>query len=159
MSERFTVRLEELLTAESHAQQFLADVQGKCIVANGCFDILHPGHLSLLASLDTIAYQMKLRPIVAINSDLSVRRLKGQGRPVVPEDVRATLINSLKWPLTVVIFSEDTPQFLMDTLQPRAVLKGSEYPTDTVVRWKHSVVVTVPMVPRWSTTKIIGDTR
>lgn len=159
MSERFTVRLEDLLTAESHAQQFLSDVQGKCIVANGCFDVLHPGHLSLLANLDTIAYQMKLRPIVAINSDGSVRRLKGNTRPIVTDDVRAHLINNLKWPFTVVIFCEDTPQLLMDTLKPRAVLKGSEYAAESVVRWTGSQVITVPMVGTWSTTKILGDTR
>lgn len=159
MSERFTIHLNDLFTAESHAQQFLTDVQGRCIVANGCFDILHPGHLSLLATLDTVAYQMKLRPIVAMNSDASVRRLKGDRRPIVPQESRSALINSLKWPLTVVVFDEDSPQLLMDTLQPSAVLKGAEYPADSVVRWAGSQVITVDMVPRWSTSRIVGDTR
>lgn len=128
-------------------------------MANGCFDILHPGHLSLLATLDTVAYQMKLRPIVAMNSDASVRRLKGDRRPIVPQESRAALINSLKWPLTVVVFDEDTPQLLMDTLQPSAVLKGAEYPVESVIRWQGSQVITVDMVPRWSTSGIVGDTR
>lgn len=132
---------------------------GRLAVANGCFDILHPGHLSLLANLDTIAYQRKLRPIVAINSDASIRRIKGDRRPIVPQESRSALINSLKWPLTVIIFEEDTPERLMDILRPAVVVKGAEYPTESVVRWKDSEVVTVEMVSRWSTTAIVGDTR
>jgi D-beta-D-heptose 7-phosphate kinase/D-beta-D-heptose 1-phosphate adenosyltransferase len=157
MSERFTINLDEL---EFNGEAgLLTNVRGRCIVANGCFDIIHPGHLSLLASLDTLAYQMKLRPIVAMNSDASVRRLKGDARPIVPQESRSLLINSLKWPLTVVLFDEDTPQRLMDVLQPAAVLKGSEYPKEAVIRWRDSQVVTVDMVPGWSTSRIVGDTR
>lgn len=130
---------------------------GRCVVANGCFDILHPGHLSLLATLDAVALQMKLRPIVALNSDDSVRRFKGERRPIVPVESRAALINNLKWPLTVLVFDESDPQLLMDTLQPQAVLKGAEYPEESVIRWAGSQVITVDMVPCWSTTGIIGD--
>jgi rfaE bifunctional protein nucleotidyltransferase chain/domain len=168
-SERFTIRLDELELALKYPTEVslnclsgaedLSSIIGKCIVANGCFDILHPGHLSLLAYLDTIGYRRGLRPIVALNSDKSVRAIKGLGRPIVPEESRSRLINSLKWPFTVVTFDEETPQRLMDLLQPKVVLKGSEYPTDSVVRWKDSEVLTVEMVPRWSTTGIMGDTR
>lgn len=158
MTERLTCTLDELELLPCYAE-LLEKSRGRCIVANGCFDVLHPGHLSLLASLDTLAYQMKLRPIVAMNSDRSVTRLKGPGRPVVPQESRSLLINSLKWPLTVVLFDEETPQRLMDTLQPVAVLKGSEYDTETVIRWRDSQVVTVDMVPGWSTSRIVGDTR
>ena len=162
MSERFTIHLndlEELLDSGWISRFPWQNVIGRCAVANGCFDILHPGHLSLLATLDTVAYQERLRPIVAINSDESVERLKGPGRPVVPASARAMLINSLKWPFTVVIFDEDTPQRLMDLLQPAIVVKGSQYPAESVVRWKDSKVVSVGMVQGWSTTGILGDTR
>ncbi len=155
MSERFTVHLDEMIASFEPYERWV----GNCIVANGCFDILHPGHLSLLATLDTVAYQRKLRPLVAFNSDASVTRLKGPRRPIVTQESRSALLNNLKWPLTVVIFDEDTPQRLMDILKPRVVLKGSEYPEDLVVRWKDSEVLTVPMVPRWSTSRIVGDTR
>lgn len=163
MSERLTFHLDDwdrgLGTHWGPSDCSLERLRGRTIVANGCFDGLHPGHLSLLASLDTIAYQMKLRPIVALNSDVSVCLNKGPGRPVWPQEVRSTLINNLKWPLTVVIFDEKTPQRLMDTLQPAAVLKGSEYDKESVIRWRESQVVTVDMVGSWSTTRILGDTR
>lgn len=162
MSERFTVHLDELAESLDSKVEFEMPYDrwvGACMVANGCFDGLHPGHLSLFAYLDAYAYRQRLRPLVAINSDASIRRLKGSGRPTWPQAVRATLINNLKWPLTVVIFDEDTPQRLMDLLKPRVVLKGSDYPKESVVRWKDSEVVSVPILDGWSTSKILGDTR
>lgn len=153
-TERFTVHLDDLCDSDA-----LKSVIGRCAVANGCFDGMHPGHLSLLAHLDTIAYQRGLRPIVALNSDSSVKQLKGLGRPFFPQDVRAKLINHLKWPFTVVIFAERSPQRLMDTLQPKIVVKGGEYNPTDVVRWKDSEVVCVPMLGGWSTTRLLGDTR
>jgi len=163
MSERLTVHLDDwgrgLGTLWGPSDLSLERLRGRTIVANGCFDGLHPGHLSLLASLDTIAYRMKLRPIVALNSDASVRLNKGPSRPVWPQEVRSTLINHMKWPLTVVIFDEKTPQRLMDMLQPAAVLKGSEYTKESVIRWKDSEVLTVDMLGEWSTSRILGDTR
>lgn len=158
MNERITFTLEELESNSAH-HWFVERSVGRCIIANGCFDILHPGHLSLLAQLDSIAYRMKLRPIVAINSDQSVKRLKGEARPKQPQEARSVVLNHLKWPFTVVIFDEDTPQRLMDLLQPAAVLKGGEYDPDTVVKWIGSEVITVPMVGNWSTSRILGDTR
>lgn len=168
MSERFSLTLEEVESRLRYDgirsdglddQDYWQRIVGNCMVANGCFDILHPGHISLLASLDTISYQEGLRPIVAMNSDESVARLKGPRRPAVPQESRAMLINYLKWPLTVVIFNEDSPQRLMDIFKPKIVLKGAEYTEESVVRWSGSRVMTVPMKPRWSTSSILGDTR
>lgn len=186
MSERVTYHLDELIEdPESIALENLFPAgklerqsrsiitksgkyvckQTRTIIANGCFDVLHPGHLSLLAHLDTIAYQMRLRPIIALNSDSSVHRLKGAGRPVCPATVRSALLNNLKWPFTVIIFEEDTPQRLMDLLRPAAVLKGNQYHESDVIKWEgdplsSSDVITVPMADGWSTTGILrGDTR
>jgi rfaE bifunctional protein nucleotidyltransferase chain/domain len=164
IGERFTACLDDLKLSYDGTQVYVKGRRdvipvGRTIIANGCFDGLHPGHLSLLGWLDTYAYRLRLRPIVAINSDRSVRCLKGPGRPVWPHNVRATLINNLKWPLTVVVFDEDTPQRLMDLLKPAVVLKGSEYQKESVVRWKDSEVITVPMLDDWSTSGILGDTR
>ena len=168
-TERFVCTLDELCRNDGTDARVhrLRMSYGRCAVANGCFDVLHPGHLSLLAYLDTYAYERRLRPIVAMNSDASVRRLKGQGRPVMSQEARAAVINCLKWPFSVVIFDEDTPQRLMDLMWPTAVLKGAEYATTDVVRWRGSKdgidppseVVTVPMFEDWSTSRIVGDTR
>ena len=133
------------------------DVIGRCAIANGCFDILHPGHLAIFEMLDEVSYHRGLKPIVAINSDESIKRIKGEGRPIVPQFARATLITNLRWDLCVVIFDEDTPQRLMDFLKPRVVVKGSEYDKESVIRWKGSEVISPSMVPNWSTSAIIGD--
>jgi len=164
-SERFTVHLDDLevTTAKTYAETksfvSIGIPIGKTIVANGCFDMIHPGHLSLFGWLDTIAYQRNLRPIIAINSDESVRRLKGPMRPAWPSKARSAFLNHLKWPFTVVIFDEETPARLMETLRPVAVLKGGEYDPNTVVKWCGAEVITVPMLDGWSTSRILGDTR
>jgi D-beta-D-heptose 7-phosphate kinase/D-beta-D-heptose 1-phosphate adenosyltransferase len=150
---RFTVNLDSLHTWES--QHVLDDLRGNCVVANGCFDVLHPGHLHLLRYLHAFAGIRNARPVVALNSDRSIASLKGPSRPIVPEMARAELLTTLQWPFTVVIFDEDAPQRLMDLLQPIAVLKGAEYQPDSVVRWSGSEVVTVGMLPSWSTTDIL----
>lgn len=162
MSERFTIHLDDLaksIESDSEREQPYDRLVGACLIANGCFDLIHPGHLSLFGWLDTLAYQNKLRPIVAINSDSSVRRLKGHTRPLWPQQARSAFINNLKWPFTVVIFDEDTPQRLMDLLKPPIVLKGGEYDSGTVVKWSGSQVITVPMQDGWSTSRMVGDTR
>jgi D-beta-D-heptose 7-phosphate kinase / D-beta-D-heptose 1-phosphate adenosyltransferase len=170
MTERFTVHFNDLLRYTS-AKRLVSTVPeneqlrsvvkdiGRCAVANGCFDGCHPGHLEIFAHLDTEAYARRLRPIVAINSDSSVRGLKGPGRPLIPQEARATLINNLRWPLTVVIFDEGSVQNLMDFLQPVVVIKGQEYDPKTVVRWKDSEVLRIPMKDSWSTTSLLGNTR
>ena len=104
--------------------------QGKRIgFTNGCFDLLHPGHISLLnqarAACDVL--------IVGLNSDESVRRLKGDGRPVQPEHGRAAVLASLTSVDLVVIFSEDTPLELIDALRPDLLVKGQDYAPDEVV--------------------------
>ena len=163
ISERAVVRLGELRKNEGHglleAPEMVPIPIGRTAVANGCFDVPHPGHLSLFGHLDTIAYVRGLRPIIAINSDESVRRLKGSSRPVWPEGARAAYLSHMQWPFTVIIFDEDSPQRLMDLLQPAIVVKGAQYTKEDVVRWKDSEVVTVPMTSGWSTSRILGDTR
>lgn len=90
------------------------------VFTNGCFDLLHPGHVSLLHA----AAQLGDKLVVAINSDASVRRLKGPTRPVQDEMARATVIRALRDVDMVVIFEEDTPLELITALQPMCWLKG-----------------------------------
>jgi D-beta-D-heptose 7-phosphate kinase/D-beta-D-heptose 1-phosphate adenosyltransferase len=101
----------------------------KIAFANGCFDLLHTGHLSLLEQ----ARRAGDRLIVGLNSDLSVRQLKGAGRPVRGEVERATILSSLKTVDAVVIFPEETPARLIDALQPDVLVKGADYSIEQVV--------------------------
>jgi D-beta-D-heptose 7-phosphate kinase/D-beta-D-heptose 1-phosphate adenosyltransferase len=104
--------------------------EGKQIAfANGCFDLLHPGHISLLDQARDSADRL----IVGLNADLSVRRLKGPDRPVQGEIARATVLAAVKAVDAVVIFAEDTPIRLIEALEPDVLVKGSDYTLDTVV--------------------------
>jgi D-beta-D-heptose 7-phosphate kinase/D-beta-D-heptose 1-phosphate adenosyltransferase len=101
----------------------------KIAFANGCFDLLHPGHISLLEQ----ARQSADRLIVGLNADLSVRRLKGPNRPIQSEVARATVLAAIKSVDAVVIFAEDTPIRLIEALEPDVLVKGSDYTVETVV--------------------------
>lgn len=96
---------------------------------NGCFDLLHPGHVSLLAQARGACDRL----VVGLNSDASVKRLKGESRPVQSEAARATVLGSLASVDMVVIFGEDTPMELIDALRPDVLVKGADYTIETVV--------------------------
>jgi len=110
---------------------------------NGCFDLLHPGHVSLLAQARAACDRL----IVGLNSDESVRRLKGADRPVQGEAARAQILASLETVDRVVIFPEDTPLALIEALRPDVLVKGADYTVETVVgadlvqRWGGRVVL------------------
>jgi D-beta-D-heptose 7-phosphate kinase/D-beta-D-heptose 1-phosphate adenosyltransferase len=104
--------------------------QGQRIAfTNGCFDLLHPGHVSLLEQARRTADRL----VVGLNSDLSVRRLKGAGRPVQSEVARATVLASMKSVDAVVIFPEDTPLNLITALEPDVLVKGADYAPEEIV--------------------------
>lgn len=96
---------------------------------NGCFDLLHPGHISLLEQARRTADRL----VVGLNADLSIRRLKGPNRPVQGEVARATVLAAVKSVDAVVIFAEDTPLELITALEPDVLVKGADYTLDTVV--------------------------
>ena len=96
---------------------------------NGCFDILHPGHVKVL----TAARGACDRLIVGLNSDASVRRLKGEGRPVQNETARAEVLAALEAVDLVAIFEEDTPLKLITAIKPSVLVKGGDYTRETVV--------------------------
>ena len=125
--------------------------------ANGCFDLLHPGHVSLLQQ----AAKNCDRLIVAINSDASVRRLKGAQRPVQDEHARAALVGAIKGVSAVVVFSEDTPRDLIHALQPDVLVKGGDYAVDRVVgaddvQARGGRVVLVDLVTGQSTSRLVA---
>ena len=124
---------------------------------NGCFDILHPGHVSLLA----FSRRQCDRLIVALNTDDSIRRLKGDGRPVNELARRAQVMAAIRYVDCVVAFDEDTPLALIETLLPDVLVKGADYTHDQVVggeavRAAGGRVVLAELVPGQSTTGIIA---
>jgi len=127
--------------------------QGKKIVfTNGCFDILHKGHISLLKKAKKYGDVL----IVGLNTDDSVKRLKGKDRPINPQNVRAEILDSIKYVDYVVLFNEDTPYKLITELRPDVVVKGKDYKPKEIVGWGIvPKVVRVDIVESFSTTGLI----
>lgn len=131
-------------------------LSGKIVFTNGVFDLLHPGHIDLL----TAARNNGDALIVGLNTDRSVRRLKGETRPVRSERDRAYVLAGLEAVDLVVMFDEDTPLELVKALRPDVIVKGGDYPADSIVgakevrSWGGQVVV-VPLTEGHSTTSII----
>lgn len=129
----------------------------KVVFTNGCFDILHLGHVDYLEKSSEFGTKM----IVAVNSDASVRTLeKGVERPVNSEYARARLIAALGFVSMVIIFGESTPLELIQALSPDVLVKGDDYTIETIVGAKEVLaaggeVKTIALVPDYSTTKII----
>lgn len=125
-------------------------------IANGCFDLLHPGHISLIRQAATACDKL----IMALNTDASVRRLKGPTRPVQSEAARAEVMAAIKGVDCVVLFDQDTPLQLIEYLQPDAIVKGSDYRVDQVVgadlvQQRGGRVILVELTPNQSTTRLL----
>ena len=130
------------------------------VFTNGCFDILHLGHLQTL----TKAKQQGSKLVVGLNSDASVARLKGPSRPVNSESDRALLLAGLRCVDAVVIFSEDTPIPVLEALKPQVHVKGGDYRVEDlaeaqVVQENGGRVVIIDLLPGRSTTGLIEKTR
>ncbi len=131
--------------------------EGKKIVfTNGCFDILHRGHVEYLAKAKGLGDVL----IVGLNSDSSVRQIKGEGRPIVPQEDRAIILSSLHFVDYVVIFEEQTPYELISKIVPDVLVKGSDWSPENVVgkdivEANGGEVVLIELTPNRSTTNII----
>ncbi len=126
------------------------------VFTNGCFDLLHPGHTHYLAEARRLGDAL----MVAINSDRSVRVLKGPGRPMIPQAERAEVLSALWMVDYVTIFDELTPQNVIAQMLPRFLAKGSDWGPDQIVGRREveaagGRVVSIPMLPDYSTTSII----
>jgi D-beta-D-heptose 7-phosphate kinase/D-beta-D-heptose 1-phosphate adenosyltransferase len=127
---------------------------------NGCFDLLHPGHIKLL----TAARALCDRLVVGLNSDASVTRLKGEGRPVQKEQARAEVLAALEAVDLVVVFEQDTPVKLISQVRPKTLIKGGDYRLEEVVGREQveaegGEVVLVELVPGFSTTELVERSR
>ena len=130
---------------------------GKRVVfTNGCFDLVHPGHIHYLRAARRLGDVL----VVALNSDDSVRRLKGQGRPLVPERDRCEVVAALEMVDYVTTFSDDTPYALIKNLQPDVLVKGGDWQPDEivgadVVRARGGTVCSLPYARGYSTTALV----
>jgi rfaE bifunctional protein nucleotidyltransferase chain/domain len=131
--------------------------EGKRVVfTNGCFDILHPGHTRYLHA----ARQLGDHLVVAVNSDKSVRAIKGEGRPILSQDARMELLAALSFVDSVVIFEEDNPLKVIQYLTPNILAKGGDWKEEEiigahVVKNKGGEVVRIPYISGFSTTEIL----
>lgn len=134
---------------------------GKRVVfTNGCFDLLHPGHVSYLRAARSLGDTL----VIGLNSDTSVRKLKGPSRPMVPEKDRAMMLEALKPVDSVVLFNEDTPVRLMRELRPAVYVKGGDYriedlPEAEVAAEIGAEVKILPFEIGYSTTALIEKIR
>jgi D-beta-D-heptose 7-phosphate kinase / D-beta-D-heptose 1-phosphate adenosyltransferase len=133
---------------------------GRLVATGGCFDLLHRGHISLLNQARALGDAL----VVCLNSDASVRRAKGAGRPVVPQQDRAQVLNALAAVDAVAIFDEKTPAALLARLQPDVWVKGDDYadrilPEAEVVERNGGSVVLLPVVPGYSTSQLVHTAR
>jgi D-beta-D-heptose 7-phosphate kinase/D-beta-D-heptose 1-phosphate adenosyltransferase len=125
--------------------------------ANGCFDLLHPGHVSLIAQAAASCDRL----IMALNTDASVKRLKGPSRPIQDEAARAAVMGAIKGVAAVVLFDEDTPLELIKALQPDVLIKGADYTVDRVVgadivQQRGGRVVLAELSPGQSTSRLVA---
>ena len=132
----------------------------RVVFTNGCFDILHPGHVALLERARAEGDVL----VVGLNSDASVTRLKGAGRPVVPQDERAEALLALEAVARVAVYEEDTPREIIAALLPDVLVKGADWAADRIVGREEveaagGRVVRVELVPGRSTTAVLERIR
>jgi rfaE bifunctional protein nucleotidyltransferase chain/domain len=133
---------------------------GKVVFTNGCFDLLHRGHLSLLREARNLGDVL----VVGVNTDASARRVKGPGRPVTPQEDRVELLEALPCVDHVVLFEEDTPETLIRDIKPDLHVKGGDHAGDrlaeeSVVRELGGEVVVLPLLPGRSASATIEQIR
>ncbi len=142
------------------AVRWRATQPGRVVFTNGVFDLLHPGHVQVLFAARRLGDAL----IVAVNSDESVRRLKGPGRPIRSESERAVVLAALECVDAVVGFDTDTPANLITALVPDVLVKGGDYSPDTIVgaqfvRSRGGEVVVIPLAAGHSTTRTVEKLR
>ena len=128
----------------------------KIVFTNGCFDLIHLGHLEILARSADLGDKL----IVGINSDMSIKKIKGNSRPIIEEDSRAKHLAAIEFIDAVVLFNEDTPYDLINILKPDVLTKGGDYKKNDIVgnqliNKEHGEIVIIPLTQGYSTTSIL----
>ena len=132
----------------------------RIVFTNGCFEILHPGHIRILEQARALGDVL----LVGLNSDASVVRLKGEGKHVWPEEKRAEVLAAMECVDAVIVFDSDTPLEVITKLLPDVLVKGDDWPIDQIVGRQEveaagGTVVTVPILRGYSTTQILQKMR
>ena len=145
------LNLESLL-----ARIGLCDRKETVVFTNGCFDIIHAGHVYYLSRAKLLGDIL----VVGMNSDRSVRRIKGPKRPILPQDMRAEVLSSIRYVDYVVVFDEDTPENLIRAIRPDILVKGGDWDLENIVGREFvesygGKVLTIPFKHSISTSSII----
>ena len=127
------------------------DIEQTKVFTNGCFDIVHRGHIEMLKASKKLGDWL----VVGVNTDKSVKRLKGDNRPINNESNRKIMLESLDFVDEVILFDEDTPERLIKRVKPDIITKGGDYTVETVVGHELAEVVIIPTVEDYSTTNTI----
>jgi len=130
--------------------------ENKIVFTNGCFDLLHRGHIYLLSKARELGDLL----IIGLNSDASVTKLKGPGRPVNKQESRAEVLGALAFVDYIIIFEEDTPLDMINTLEPDILIKGGDYKLEDIVGHQEVIssggsVETIPLLEGYSSSSII----
>lgn len=126
------------------------------VFTNGCFDILHLGHIDYLAKAADLGDKL----IIGLNTDASVQRLKGSSRPINKQDARAQMLAALSFVDAVILFEEDTPYELIKSIEPNTLVKGADYALEEIVGHdivfaKGGKVIRIELLAGYSTTQLI----
>ena len=129
----------------------------KIVFTNGCFDLIHLGHIEILARSSDFGDKL----IIGVNSDLSIKKLKGKNRPIIEESSRIKQLSALEFVDAVALFDEETPLKLIETIKPDVITKGGDYTAknvvgNEVVSQKNGEVVIIPLTQGYSTTSILN---
>jgi rfaE bifunctional protein nucleotidyltransferase chain/domain len=150
--------IRKRITLEKAAELFLpgSGKEKKIVFTNGCFDLLHRGHVYYLAKAQELGDLL----VIGLNSDSSVTRLKGEGRPINDQNARAEVLGALGMVDYIIIFEEDTPLNLINMVRPKLLIKGGDYRAEEIVGYEEVIswggkVVTIPTLEGYSTTSII----
>ena len=150
--------LSKIYTTEKIIQQSnLWKKKGlKVVFTNGCFDLVHKGHIEILAKSSDLGNKL----IVGLNSDISIKKIKGKDRPIIDEKSRAFLLASISFIDAVVLFNEDTPLNLISSIKPDVLVKGGDYNISeivgqNIVKKNDGEIVLIPFVDGFSSTGII----
>ncbi len=157
--EHYRAKIRPLETLQGEVERLRASGR-RVVFTNGCFDILHPGHTRYLCAARAMGDCL----VVAVNSDRSVRAIKGPSRPIMPEDARAEVLAALDFVDAVVLFDEADPLRVIQALVPDILVKGADWEEDAivgadVVRAAGGEVRRIGVVPGFSTTAIIERIR
>lgn len=156
-------KIQNKILNKDNLAEWLSDCRAKgskIVFSNGCFDILHRGHVEYLAKAADFGDEM----LIGLNTDASVKRLKGPSRPINDEYARAIVLAGLEFVSAVVLFDEDTPYNLIKAVQPDVLVKGSDYKPEDIVGYdivtaKGGRVETIDFVDGYSTTRTIEKSR